>query len=270
MTAPHYVLLRPELLLRILPWLLAALSTASVAWLSARRLGPRLRLAFWRRSLGQRGTAELEFALAMPVFLVSVLTTVQIALMVNAELVVDYAAFCAARSAAVWVPQDTGSEPANSVGDEGSEKWTRIKHAATISVLPIAPRMSTFLFGFFGPGPSASAPIDSGALARLASAADVQRGAGIDYFRLGRDVVDKFLYADQYTTVELLDASGRVARAFPGDSPITARVTHKFEMNVPLAGHLLGAAFGSRYISFIGPFYIPISATYTLMAGAHV
>src|SRR5207248_2939927 len=140
-------------------------AAAYAAW----RSGRALRASAWRAvalRADERGTSELEFALAFPIFLVSVLITVQIALLLNAQLIVDYAAFCAARSAAVWVPQDLPDEPPNAIASDdesSSEKRARIRRAALVATLTVAPRLSTFLFGSFVVQADPS-PIDGAAL----------------------------------------------------------------------------------------------------------
>ena len=126
---PGYELLRWELVARLIRPLgvllvAALLATSLGVWLVRRR--PRL--ARLRR--GEVGTAELEFAAAFPWFLLSVFIAIQMMLVLNATLVVDYAAFCAARSASVWASEDA---------DEG-EKWDRIERAARLATVPISPR----------------------------------------------------------------------------------------------------------------------------------
>jgi hypothetical protein len=272
---------RLDLLAAIFPIAAAGLACCAVTWVSGHVLLSRFGRIRLRR-LDDRGGSELEFALAFPVFLVSVLTTVQVALMVNAALIVDYAAFCAARSAAVWLPQENGDEAAGSITDpqlRDSEKGKRIRRAATFSCAPISPRLSQFAFGFL-PG---SPPADIPALKDLATALGGQAAGGpisptatgpinpaaavgpADLVKLTRDVLDKWAYSELFTEVELRDTTGEAGTAFPPDSPITARVTYRFYVNVPLAGPVLGALFGDRFVAFIGPYYIPISASYTLL-----
>jgi len=270
MSATSYALVRPELIVRLLPWAAGLAASAYASWRSGRALtGCRRRAVVLRAD--EQGTSELEFALAFPIFLVSVLITIQIALLLNAQLVVDYAAFCAARSAAVWVPQDLPDEPPNSIASDeesSAEKRTRIRRAAAVATLAVSPRLSTFLFGSLMSQASPS-PLDGASLGRLAAAAAIPPDPRIDYVKLGVDVVDKYLYSELFTAVELVGDDGEPRVTFTPAAPITARVTHKFEMAVPFAGHVLGAAFGDRFVPFVGPYYIPLTASYTLLA-AHV
>jgi len=262
-TAPAYSPWRAELLDSLGPWAMAGIAGLLLAGLSLRRVAmpvaPRC-----ARPLGNHGTSELEFAMAFPVFLVSVLTTVQMALTINALLVVDYAAYCAARSAIVWIPQALPGEPAHAVDagqSRSSEKWSRVRRAATLAVTPIAPRLSRFRFGLSIP---ASGGVDGRGLARLAQAADASLSGRVDYVRMGAAIADKWLYANWFTDVRLEDRAGRLQSRFESGSTVTARVTHKFELAVPFASQAIGAAFGSRYLPLIGGYYLPLTAAYTL------
>jgi len=263
MNLATYSPLRLELLTAILPIATACVGCCGLTWLTGRFLLAPIRRRFSVR-LDDWGTSELEFALALPVFLVSVLTAVQMALMVNGMLVVDYAAFCAARSAVVWVPQALPDEPANTIADpeqNDSEKWRRIRGAATIACTPIAPRLSQFAFGFL-PRPPSNVSAAFQELATINSS----NLSGVISLPLGRDALDKWLYSDLYTDVALLDGGGQPTAQFPADAPITARVTHRFYMNVPFAGQAIGTVFGDRFAWIFGPYYVPLSASYTLMA----
>jgi hypothetical protein len=187
--------------------------------------------------------------------------------MVNANLVVDYAAFAAARSAAVWIPRDSGEEPRNAIAAASraghSEKWRHIRAAGTMACMPISPRMSSFRFGFTSP--PATMDLEGDALARLAARAVIRPDAGVNWLNLGTDAINKFFYAATYTRVALVDEAGNARTTFDAHGPVTARVTHDFELAVPYAGPLLGAVFGERYLEWFGGYYVPIAAQYTLM-----
>jgi hypothetical protein len=260
----EYSLLRPELMLRLLPLVLGVTASMLLAYGTARLLTSRVgRL---RLRLDNRGTTELEFAIALPVFLISVLTTAQAALMLNAHLVVDYAAFCAARSASVWVPRDLRGEAAHTLAStdpNSSEKMRRVHMAATLAAIPISPRATTFRFGLIPRLPGTDA--DATTIGRLARAIHQNEQAGIAYGQLALDLMNKWPYAYWATEVSLLNAGGTPVRQFTSSEPVTAQVTHKFEMAVPFAGPVLGAALGKRYLGWIGGYYVPITASYALM-----
>ncbi len=66
----------------------------------------RFRIKGYRkRKLGEDGQAMVEFAITFPWVVLIVLAIMQIALMYNAKAMVDYAAFCGARCATVFVPR---------------------------------------------------------------------------------------------------------------------------------------------------------------------
>ena len=92
---------------------------------------------------GQDGVAMLEFALVLPVALMLVLMMAQSALLMVGNLCVHYAAFCAARSAIVYVPMGVWSrsgEDRNIIyaGSPSSYKLRSIKDAAVWAVLPVS------------------------------------------------------------------------------------------------------------------------------------
>jgi hypothetical protein len=262
---PGYSWLRSDLIATLAPFAaIAAGSIVSASW-SARYLWRRVRrVALF--PLGSRGTTELEFALAFPFFLMTCLVTVQSALLMNATLIVDYAAFTAARSAAVWLPQDQPGEGAYVIAADAesrSPKWTRIHNAATIACVPISPRATGVLAALGLAGGAAA--FNVGDIASLASFAG--QGA-VEFTRLTLEMVDRVPYASLATTVDLETDDGRAQRQFAAGGTVKARVTHRFYMNVPFAGAALGAVLGRRFIVFagfgIGPYYVPVSSAYTL------
>jgi len=68
---------------------------------AARRAGPTF-LRRFRRSRDERGIASVEFAIVLPLVLISLLLVVQVALVVAEQLIVQHAAREGAREAAVW------------------------------------------------------------------------------------------------------------------------------------------------------------------------
>jgi hypothetical protein len=203
----------------------------------------------------------------LPVFLCSVLITIQIALMINANLIVDYAAFTAARSAIVWIPQETDGESSGAVRSAAeSPKLTRITRAATLACLPLSPKITDFATAFVSLRGDAP-PVDARLLAEYAAQADstLPPGGSTGIGRIALDIVQRWPYANEYTTVELLNDAGEPAEQFSPGEYVTVRVSHQFMMQVPLAGPLLGWTFGDRFVPFLGPFYIPISSSYRLL-----
>lgn len=256
MPPPHYSLLRLEALapLAALVALLLASALASAAVgrrLLSRLLRPRRLLA------GEVGSAELDFALAFPIFMALVAVTVQFALMLNAQVVVDYAAFCAARSFSVWVGEPILGEGQNHVrGDAGSVKRARARSAASIACAPISPRWSVLRVGV-GPMPS---PVDERDFHRALQTGLVPE---VDTAWLTALAFDKLRYAQAHTRISLsrpTAASGAATGIRPGE-PIEVRVEYDLELAVPFAGGAFGRAFGRR--SF-GGYALPLTAQYTL------
>ena len=137
------------------PWLAEALTsrvsiTCGLALLLATVALSVLLCVLWRlgqvaraRSAapaGQDGAAMLEFALALPIALMLVLIMIQSSLLMGGNLCVHYSAWCAARSAIVTIPLDTGGAEGPNVMDtyDASGKHLRIRLAALWALLPIS------------------------------------------------------------------------------------------------------------------------------------
>jgi len=158
-----------------LPWLALLLVLAGIACILARlggaRLDPRRLL---RLHADQHGAAQsLSFVITLPLFVMILLSIVQVTQLMIGAIVVHYAAYAAARAAVVWIPARTASELENCVsggrtfGDgyvppysdtdhafnagpdsstgatysisSGGSKYHRIQTAAQLACLPICP-----------------------------------------------------------------------------------------------------------------------------------
>lgn len=106
---------------------------------------PRNAVAARNLRLGEDGQALLEFSITFPWVLLTCLSVLQLSLMYAAQSVVDYAAFCAARSACVYVPRsqvlalpgvNNGKNP-NEVDD--FTRFGRIHIAAALPLTVISP-----------------------------------------------------------------------------------------------------------------------------------
>ena len=90
----------------------------------------------------ERGTATLEFALVFPILLFVILMLTQTALAMVGNLFVNYAAFCATRSAIVQIPADytaSGGEGPNVVtNSSGYTKYDLVHKAAVFALVPVA------------------------------------------------------------------------------------------------------------------------------------
>ena len=99
----------------------------------------------------QGGTAAVEMALLFPFAVMIFLTIIQAALLFNANMVVHYAAFAAARMATVVVPMEINDESRNCVysPEQGiSEKREMIRRAAVLALVPISAKLDMPGIGF--------------------------------------------------------------------------------------------------------------------------
>jgi hypothetical protein len=195
---------------------------------------------------GQDGSAILEFTMVLPIALMVVMIMIQSSLLMGGNLCVNYAAFCAARSAIVNVPRDLPpAEPLNVVGDEASSaKLQRIKLAAVWALLPVSSTNPD--------GPTVS----SASLESALDAAFAGSAGGAPpwvHHELGR----RMAYAQEHTFVTL-DAPPPPAPPVAGGAPVAApipgayapgddvrvRVRHDFYLSVPYAALLFSKLAG--------------------------
>ncbi len=178
---------------------------------------------------GQDGVAMIEFALVLPIALILSLIMAQSALLMVGHLCVHYSAYCAARSAIVYVP--LGYEPGRGEGRNvlNSAKLSRIKDAAVWAILPVASSSK-----------------------HLRADASVALLDGIENLLLtyGQDpphwvrslLARKLYYAEEYTKVWLDDPEN--GDAYGEKETINAHVRHVFHMSVPYASRIYAAVRG--------------------------
>jgi hypothetical protein len=98
-------MLRPALI-ACLPWFALLLALVAILWLLLRFCRPPIswqRLTtLHRNEVG--GVQSLSFVATLPIFVMVMMLIVQVSQVMIANLVVQYAAFAAARSAVVWLP----------------------------------------------------------------------------------------------------------------------------------------------------------------------
>jgi len=100
---------------------------------------------------GEDGQAMTEFVLAFPVLLLSILIIFQMSLLYAGHFMLNYAAYCAVRTAVVWIPQDMteddtgGGENTLNLSGEKTAKLDKIKNAARFACAPISPPMSLLI-----------------------------------------------------------------------------------------------------------------------------
>lgn len=159
-----------------LPWLALLLVLILAAWALARFSRVRLRLGrLFELHRDEVGTVQsLSFVLTLPAFIMILMMIVQVSQLMIGTIVVHYAAFAAARSAAVWIPaavsdlegpdcisaysidpeakdqvfpvidpEASGYGPANGgltyLIDPSGQKYEKIAAAAILACMPISP-----------------------------------------------------------------------------------------------------------------------------------
>lgn len=204
---------------------------------------------------GESGVAAVEFALVAPVGLMLLLLIFQTAMMVQANLIVGYASFCAARSAVVWIPRpmpgpgdiarlsdpnaQTDGVNSISVPTVDSPKILRIQSAAAYACWPISGMLM----------PETAQAAAGNRLAGVAAANQAMQfmtempGSRYVFGRFPpEEWVNKYLYSILNTRVKVDKAPdpndwGR----FGPDTQVYVTVEHDFALRVPFAGRLLGA-----------------------------
>src|SRR5262245_59218669 len=119
-----------------------------------RLIRPAIRQSLQALHADQRGSVQsLSFVLTVPVFVMLMLLAVQITQLMIGLIVVQYAAFAAARSASVWIParlepdelenrigerQLVGNEQSGEIFriSPGGRKYEQIRQAAALACVP--------------------------------------------------------------------------------------------------------------------------------------
>ena len=207
----------------------AAVLLAALAGMPIRagRLVRRARSAGARS--GQDGVAMIEFALVLPIALILSLIMAQSALLMVGHLCVHYSAYCAARSAIVYVP--LGYEPGRGEGRNVliPAKLNRIKDAAVWAILPVA---------------SSSKHLRADAsVALLDGIEDLLLTYGQDPPHWVRSLLArKLYYAEEYTEVWLDEPEN--PPTYRENETINAHVKHVFHMSVPYASRIYSMVRG--------------------------
>lgn len=225
----------------------------------------------------QDGTAILEFAMVLPIMLILALLMIQSSLLMGSYLCVNYAAFCSARSAAVYVPANLsgyydyerladdveGPNNINVYQPSRSVKMDHIRSAAIWAVMPVS---------------NGSYDDES------ASRAEVLIEGLDEFFRLnsqapprwaGEYLGRKLAYAERYTHVTLTDDNGENIALQAGGSgfyryqeheDIHVTVAHNLYLSVPYAGWLLWQLDGADDEGNLGNgrYALPVRVSSTL------
>lgn len=180
----------------------------------------------------ETGTAMVEFTLVFPVAMAVMLILIQAMLMMTGTLVINYAAYAAARTAIVTVPKDLGgdgnyyAEPVNQVVDpDHSAKIAQIRLAAVVACLPAAGRSNQA-------DPSNGAVRDG--IRSYLSASGATVPGWVDNY-----VSKKLAWADAHTTVRL-HAGQTASNVYQHDEDLTVTVQHDYNLTIPFANRLFG------------------------------
>lgn len=213
----------------------------------------------------ERGAAATELAVSLPVLMLLILGSMQLALLYTAKLEIDYAAFTAARAGSVLIGEDLGDEPAGCIGGDlaTSEKLQKIKLAAVIPAIAVSPRIDdygSYLGATFQASLNALVERVPGTIGPFSTfnfvfspedeTLSVARGLDADGSRDARiRLAAKLPYAYLATGVEVR-SPGAGGCAQPGSRSIsrmqdmTVDVVFLYFCSIPVAGRV----FGSRLI----------------------
>lgn len=213
---------------------LILLGLAVGLWLSLPRRKPGRPRRFHR---DERASAMLDFTLVFPIFTMVILVLAQLALLINARLVVSYAAYAATRSAVVWL-----EEGENTALEKAGK-------AAVVGCVPISPGGLTPGVGLVNALPVAPLYVHDFSL-------------DLDFFRRILRGGSKLTYSQLATsvTIELPEAG-----LGPHD-PVTVEVEHAFYLSVPYGDRL----FRDWEIGPIGLPFRTIRDAYTLTHEGYV
>jgi hypothetical protein len=238
-------------------------------------------VAFGKREAGEKRSPRLdetgglseEMVLVFPFFLIFLSITVQLILMLNARLMVNYAAFVAGRSASVWIPATTSTERSNSIqiqppsstqppsdasaasdasgltqSPEGdpTEKYERVQNAAALACAPISPNYFALMSELAPP----LAPAFNAAAGVMSSVLSGVPGTAQTLISLA----PRWKYASWRTTVYFKDDPKGPLYTFGPNDDIKVTVEHDFYLAVPWAARLLSTGTMN-----VAP-YIPIPA----------
>jgi len=221
---------------------------------------------------GQSGASAVEMVMLLPLLLALLLTILQVALIVQAKFVVNYAAFCAARAAIVAIPSKVqgagGVEQRNRLNlqNNNSPKMTMIRRAAALPCVSISPVWSPAILisTLAPPKPELLIPMAELALLFPASREDSN---------ISQQLVLRAHYAfnPDNTRVEIFGEGENQKDSFGEQEMIRVRVTYRYYLTVPFANRLFGTLYyGSKLLNELGLFnpsglYAPITEEYTLV-----
>jgi len=224
---------------------------------------------FRRLPRAQAGQAITEFVIVFWAMFMTIMGVAQMSLMYNAKNVTLYAAYSAARSAIVWIPQATDDEGVNAITiDSGYEKYGNIKQSAALACVPISRKASQLL---------GSLPIIGGPILSIVAAIQNML-AVIPLANQLLDYADRFAYAYVLTNVWFVDIDGNGQATSKGGSgtqityadhqDVSVQVDHCLHLQIPLVAQIIDALHNMPsdfwYMEYMPGDYTVVSATCTL------
>ncbi len=269
-----------------------------------RSLSATLDFRLWTLDLhrDERGSVQsLSFVLTAPVFIMLMMLAVQVTQLMIGEIIVNYAAYAAARSASVWIPArfEQPLELSNwlnvrqlsgydvSTVMRTSPKMMNIHRSAAIALIPIAPSRDLGL-----------ADLNSSMTQALIATYSAYSSSAQANRRIPMRLANKWAYVLSATNVEITTYHrqfGTSQSGYQNEPPlwnfdptniesyyqpnevgwrdeITVKVTHKFAL-LPGPGRLLARtaandptiAAANRIQQSSGIYYVPLSASATMV-----
>lgn len=187
---------------------------------------------------------SLNLAITSPFYVMIVCVLIEVTLMLNVQIGVDYAAFCAARSAIVWLPAETA-------GGSSPPEFEHMVHLAAVQAM--TPYASSLDKHRRNDGPR----VDQAERAYLDTYDRLTRNRN----RLSANYVkSKRRYAAAATSVRFSPSLPVILAGRNKDENVTVIVTYEMPFNIPVVGRI----FGER--SSAGPGYVrKLTSSATLM-----
>ena len=188
----------------------------------------------------QAGQAITEFIIVFWALIMTVTGVMQMGLMYNAKGVTLYAAYAAARSAIVWIPQEVpGEEAPNQLTmSTGLTKYGNIKNSAAIACTPISRRASHVLAGLPVIG-----PVINNVLTSLQAMLGTVPGVGdaaayADRFGYAYALTNVYFVQQGPGGVGIIGSPGSTLN-FPPHADITVMVSHCLHLPIPVAADII-------------------------------
>lgn len=224
--------MKQQMLEACLPWAALAVAAIVVArvlvWLCGARLQPaRLKKI---HSCESGSVQSLSFVLVLPFFVMIMMLVGQASQLMMGNIVMQYAAFAAARSASVWIPASVSDQEAanqissrreitfNELGrkyeiDQSGDKFSKIQQAAMLACMPLGPSQD---FGYQADSQTAAT---QSAMTRLYAALDPESSTN---GRINSRIRNKIAYSAQNTNVDLTVWHRYRAGGFPDRASVVS------------------------------------------------